>query len=172
KGALADEAHASLQLLKDQIQQVQEAAKSAFWDQKQAKVGVKSISRYPSKPSFCISAVLLQANSANEGNAYARLHYKSPQGLTKLVKHRCAKVLKSIAKGSKLPDASKIVIQGRLSGGTKDFAETIYQISITIDEMKKHDWSSIKEEEIMELWKVDRDYMGSLILRKSNYPFK
>ncbi|MGD2270705.1 MAG: hypothetical protein PVI06_09925, partial [Desulfobacterales bacterium] len=57
KGALADEAHASLQLLKDQIQQVQEAAKSAFWDQKQAKVGVKSVSRYPSKPSFCISAV-------------------------------------------------------------------------------------------------------------------
>jgi hypothetical protein len=73
--------------------------------------------------------------------------------------------------GAKLPDASEITIQARHGvrqsyqgvpfGGT-DVAMTLYQISISIDEIKKHDWSFIGEEEIMDLWTVDKNIIPSL----------
>ena len=161
EGELADKVRMSLQLLKDQIQQIREAAKSVLTEQ--AKVRVKSALRYPNKHYFVVYAYLLQANSAWDGFT-ARFDYGTRERLTKLVKYRCAKVLKSIgkiAKDAKLPDASAIAIVGKIGGGTK---ENIYNISITIDEIKKHDWLSIKEEEIMELWKVDRNIIYSLRL--------
>jgi hypothetical protein len=169
KGELADEARASLQSLQEQIRQVREAAKSAFRHPKQAKVEVKSVHQYPSKPTFAIKAVLLQSNSANEDLVH-QPYYDSHKGLTVLVKKRCARILKSLAKGSKLPDASEIAIWGCLSGGKEGFGPAIYNISITIDEIKKHDWSSIEEKKIMELWKVNRNRIRSLVLQATRRP--
>lgn len=172
EGRFKDEVLKALQALKDEIKEVEEAAKKVL--PKEAKVEVTSISQYPRKPEFLISAHLLEGHSADETSPYVQGDYGTHEKLTRLVRLRCATILKSVATGAKLPDASAITIKARhgvrqsyidmpLSG--TDVAMTIYQISISIDEIKKHDWSSIKEEEIMELWKVDENVIPSLQIR-------
>lgn len=39
---------------------------------------------------------------------------------------------------------------------------TIYQVSISLDKIKKYEWSRIKLEKIMALWKVDKNIIPSL----------
>ena len=169
EGPLSDEARLSLKSLKNQIKHLRDAAKKVL--PKEANVQVTSISRFPNRPEFLISAHLLKGHSADETNPYVRGNYGTHEKLTRLIKYRCAKVLKSIAKNVNLHNASKIVIQGRHGVrqtplynpfGGKDVAMTIYQISISTDEIKKHNWMSIKEKEVVKLWSVDKNIIPRL----------
>ena len=72
---------------------------------------------------------------------------------------------------AELPDASEIAIQARHGvrqyyvgdlSGSNDVAMTIYQINISVDEIKKHNWSYISEEEIMRYWRVINNIIPSL----------
>ncbi len=169
KGAHADEALRCLQSLNVQIKAIEEATKRAL--PKEARVEVTSVSRFPQKPQFLISAHLLEGHSADETSPYVRGDYGTHEKLTRLVRYRCAKILLSIVTGAKLPDASEISIAARhgvrqtysLSAfsGT-DTALTIYQISIPVSKIREHEWSKIKLEEIMELWTVSKNIIPEL----------
>jgi len=168
-GAEADETRRALQDLKNQLQGVKEAAQKVL--PKEVSVDVTSVSRFPRKPEVCISAHLLEGHSADERSPYVRGNYGTHEKLTRLVRYRCAKIVKSVATAAKLPDASEITIQcrhgvrqfyvGVVSGDT-DIAMTIYQVSMAIEEITKHDWSSVHEEDIMEYWEVDTDIIPLL----------
>jgi hypothetical protein len=165
----ANEARLSLENLKSQLKAVENAARSVL--PSEAKVEVTSVSRYPQKPDLVISAHLLEGHSADDKSPYVRGDYGTHEKLTRLVRYRCAKVLKSIFMVTNLPDAGKINIEGRHGvrqstigipfGGT-DVAMTIYQISLPLEKARQYNWPKLEEDKIMELWSVDKNIIPSL----------
>ena len=169
KGEPADDARKSMGILRNQIRDLEEAASIVL--PLGAKVEVTSVSRFPRKPEFVIAAHLLEGHSADEKSPYVMGDYGTHEKLTRLVRFRCAKILKSISEEKKLPDGSEITIRARhgvrqsyfQSGivGT-DRAMTIYEISIPVKTLSKRDLSSVSEEAIMNLWEVKKNIIPSL----------
>ena len=162
----------SVQITREQVEGIRNAAAKVL--PPEAKVEVTTKSRFLAKPELVISAHLLEGHSPDEKSPYVQGDYGTHEKLTRLVRYRCAKIFKSVATESQIPDVSKIIIQARhgvrqtyigaLSGST-DVATTIYQISISVADIKKQNWLFIGEEEIMKLWKVDENIIPSLQLQ-------
>lgn len=168
EGPSAIEASASLGKLKEELEDMKKSVRRAL--PKGTKFDVTSVSQFPQKPAFVIQAHLLEGHSADESNPYVRGDYGDHERLTRLIRLRCSKIIQSIAQ-SKLPDASKITIEARHGvresyfaggvGGT-DVAMTLYEVSISLEKIKKQDWKNISAEKIMGLWEVDENIIPSL----------
>jgi outer membrane protein assembly factor BamD (BamD/ComL family) len=171
EGKNAEEAQRCLEELRDQIKQVEEATKSVLPEG--VDVEVTSVSQFPQKPRLLISAHLLEGHSADETNPYVRGPYSTRDKLTRLVRLRCAKILKSVVVQAQLPDASEITIQARhgvrevnlATGASSDVAKTLYEVSISLDKIKEHDWTTISLEKVMELWTVDENIIPYIDIR-------
>lgn len=169
KGPLADNASLYLKNLKNQLKAVEQAARDVL--PPEAKVEVTSVSRYPQKSDFVISAHLLEGHSTDDNSPYVRGDYGTHEKLTNLIRYRCAKVLKSIFSGTNFPNAGKIIIKARhgvrqsyFSGGFggTDIAMTIYEVSISLDRIKEYNWAQIQLEKVMELWSVEQNIIPKL----------
>jgi hypothetical protein len=169
EGKLAEDIKIALKTLKNQLKGIEEAARLVL--PSEAKVNVKSMSRYPQQADFVISAHLLEGHSTNDANPYVQGDYGTHEKLTRLVRLRCATVLKSVFTRADLPVEGSIVIDachgvrqstvGDFSRGT-DVPMTIYKISLSLEKAKKQPWAKIKEEAIMDLWSVDENIIPSL----------
>ena len=167
-GECAKHAQAGLDDLNRQILEVELAAKKVL--PQEAKVEVTSISRFPQKPEFLISAHLLEGHSADEKSPYVRGNYGTHEKLTRLVRYRCARILKSVADESALPDASEITIRAchgvrQVYVGTArrdDVAMTIYQVSLPIETARDKNLAKLAEEDVIELWRVEKNIIPSL----------
>lgn len=163
------EAKKNILILKDQIYALEQATLKVL--QEGAEVEVDLVSRYPDKPEFVISAHLLEGHSADERSPYVLGDYDTHEKLTRLVRLRCAKILKSIAETGIIPDGSSIIIKARhgvrqtyypqVNIGT-DVGMTIYEINMPIDMFKNHDLYTMNEEEIMLLWRVKENIIPQL----------
>ena len=166
---------ASVQIPHEQLEGIRSAAARVL--PPEAKVEVTTESCFLSRPALIISAHLLEGHSSDETSPYVQGDYGTHEKLTRLVSYRCAKILRSVATESQIPDVSKIVIQSRHgvrqyvvtqpysgfpAGGGTDVAMTIYTVSVPIDSMKGRGWSSMDEERIMQLWTVDMNIIPSL----------
>lgn len=159
----------AVQFRPEQLQDIRAAAAKVL--PAEAKVEVSTKARFLAKPDVVISAHLLEGHSADEASPYVRGDYATHEKLARLVRYRCAKVLKSVFVGTNLSDAGRIIIEARhgvrqvaggaLFGGT-DVAMTIYQISVPVEEAGKQNWSQLAEDKIMQLWSVDRNIIPSL----------
>lgn len=165
---LALEAFKCLNNLRSQIKDLEKAVTKVLPEG--AKVEITTVSQYPRKPEFAIKAHLLEGHSADESNPYVRGDYGTHEKLTRLVRYRCAKILKSISEEMKLPDGDDITISARhgvrqsyYTGvqGT-DVSMTIYEISISIKTMMERELSNMSEESIMKLWEVNKNIIPSL----------
>jgi hypothetical protein len=169
EGKLCPEARLALKNLKNHLKDIEDATRKVL--PAEAKVEVASVSRYPHKADFVISAHLLEGRSADDTSPYVRGDYGTHEKLTRLVRYRCAKILKSVFTSANLPDAGKIIIEARHGvrqtylgvqfGGT-DVAMTIYQISISLEKAKIQNWSLMTEKDIMEIWSTDKNIIPSL----------
>jgi len=135
------------------------------------KVEVKTVRGLPKKPQFLIAAHLLEGHSADETSPYVRGDYGTHEKLTRLVQFRCAKILKSVAADALPSNASDIAIStrhgvresyvGQPFSGT-DVAMTIYEITISVADVKKNEMGKMDEELIMKLWNVRKNIIPSL----------
>jgi hypothetical protein len=173
EGKLAEEIKVTLKTLKNQLKNIEEAARVVLPNE--AEVTVKSISRYPQQSDFVISAHLLEGRSTNDANPYVQGDYGTHEKLIRLVRLRCATVLKSVFTRTVLPAKGRIIIDachgvrqstvGDYSRGT-DVPMTIYKISLSLGEAKMQQWSKMKVEAIMDLWSVDENIIPSLQFSK------
>lgn len=140
----------------------------------EANVEVTTMKGTSTKPAFVISAHLLEGHSADDESPYIKGDYGTHEKLTRLVKFRCAKILKSIAINAKKPDAGRITIKVR--HGVRqyyvdnpfawdDVAMTIYQVSISLEKMRALNWNTISLESIMKMWSVDKNIIPDLDFR-------
>ncbi|MGB8952030.1 MAG: outer membrane protein assembly factor BamD [Candidatus Aminicenantales bacterium] len=168
QGLFVEEAQKRLSLLKEQIRQIELATKKAL--PAGAKVEVTSVSRFPQKPQFNIAAHLLEGHSADEKSPYVRGDYGTHEKLIRLVQLRCARILKSIATKAQYPEGSEIVICARHGVrqsyfgaiGGADVAMTIYEIAVPIETLKTKSLASMKLEDIIKLWVVNKNIIPSL----------
>jgi hypothetical protein len=129
------------------------------------------VSRFPQKPQFVIAAHLLEGHSADENSPYVRGDYGTHEKLVRLVRLRCAEILKSIANENILPEGSELVISARhgvreyynpsQTNGT-DVAITIYEISVAMEVLKTHTLATMNEVTIMDLWSVTKNIIPEL----------
>ncbi len=178
-----DDARKNITTIKEQIKQLDKAVRNVL--PSGSEINIRSISRYPDKPEFVIWAHLLEGHSADENNPYVRGNYGTHEKLTRLVRYRCAKILKSISEGKIIPDGSSmkivsmhgvrqiynpmldrnpnpIVVNQRMNAAPVDKAMAIYIITIPIDIMKRSDLSKLSEEKIMSLWDVTTNIIPEL----------
>lgn len=160
---------ASVQMTPKQVEEIRSAVARVL--PREANVEVTQKSHFLAKPSLIVSAHLLEGHSPDETNPYVRGDYSTQEKLTRLVRYRSAKIIKSVVSSAQIPDVSKIVIQARhgvsqfyygIPFGGNDVAMTIYVVSISIKDLRDRDYSKIDEKEIMLMWKVNRDIIPSL----------
>ena len=159
----------SVQITQEQVEGIRSAAAKVL--PPEAKVEVTTKSRFLAKPVLIISAHLLEGHSPDETSPYVRGDYGTHEKLTRLIRYRSAKILKSVVAESQIPDVSKITIQARhgvrqiyygSNSGGGDVAMTIYVVSISINDVRNKNLLTITEKEIMALWKVDKNIIPSL----------
>jgi len=102
---------ASVQIPREQIEEIRSAAARVL--PPEGKVEVTTKGRFLSKPALVISAHLLEGHSPDEASPYVIGDYGTNEKLTRLVRYRCAKIIKAVATKSQIPDVSKIIIQAR-----------------------------------------------------------
>lgn len=167
---------ASVQLRPEQIEDIKTAAAKVL--PPEAKVEVTTKSRFLSKPDLVISAHLLEGHSADDNNPYVRGDYGTHDKLTRLVRHRCARVIKSVVKETQLNSFSKIIVQGchgvrqyysSIPIGGTDVAMNIYIVSIPLQMLDKEYMSKIDEDKIMSLWSVEKNIIPELEIRSTYF---
>lgn len=168
-GKLAEEVAIALKNLQSQLKSVEEAARLVL--PPEAKVNVISVSRYPRPADYVISAHLLEGHSTNDANPYVRGDYGTHEKLTRLVRLRCANVLKSVFTRTSLPTEGRIIIdachgvrqstRGGRSSST-DVPMTIYKISMDLEKARMQQWLKLDEKAVMDLWSVDENIIPSL----------
>lgn len=134
------------------------------------EVAVETQNRFLSKPDIVISAHLLEGHSADEASPYVKGDYGTHEKLTRLVRLRSAKIVKSVMACSKLPNVGSIVVNarhgvrqayvGRPSSGT-DAAMTIYAVRFGLDAAEK-ETAVLTEEQIMQRFHVIRNIIPGL----------
>ena len=139
---------------------------------------VRGKSRILAKPALVISAHLLEGHSPDENSPYVRGDYGTHEKLTRLVRYRSAKVLKSVLTETQLPGVGRLIVQARhgvrqhvgsFSSPGKDVAMTIYEVGLPLDNAQDTAWHDLSEEEVMALWTVKTNIIPSL--RFSTVPY-
>jgi hypothetical protein len=129
------------------------------------------------RPSLVISAHLLEGHSPDEESPYVRGDYGTKEKLERLVKFRCARILKSIARPIlRAPAIDEITILARhgvrefvlrnqvpISDGT-DTPTTIFSVTFSTTFYKYQDVANMSEEDIMRRWRVNINIIRSLTI--------
>ena len=167
---------ARIQVRPEQIRDIKEAAEKVL--PPNAKVEVSTTqNNFFSKPDIIISAHLLEGHSADDNNPYVKGDYGTHEKLTRLVRHRCARVIKSVLNETQTSIFNKIIIQGcngvrqynsGVQYGGTDMAMQIYVVSITISNINNVKLLNISEEDIMKMWTVEKNIIPELEI-KSTY---
>jgi hypothetical protein len=167
----------------EQLQGVRKAAQKVL--PTSAQVSVTTREHTFSKSDIIISAHLLEGHSADESSPYVRGDYGTHDKLTRLVRLRCARILRSLVTEQQIPDAGSFVIQAHHGvrvtrtygnmpampfGGT-DTAMTIYVVKMPIPQMRDPKWSALTDEQIMARWELESNIIPTLQFRSSPFGF-
>ena len=135
-----------------------------------AEVSVDTHSRFLSKPDLVISAHLLEGHSADEKSPYVRGDYGTHEKLTRLVRFRSAKIVKSVLTDTALPNVGGIVVGachgvrqshvGQPFSGA-DVAMTLYIVRFVLEPTGVQS-SELSEEQIIDRFRVTRNIIPSL----------
>ena len=135
-----------------------------------ADVSVDTQSRFLARPDLVISAHLLQGHSADEKSPYVRGDYGTHDKLTRLVRFRSAKIVKSLIMDTTLPNVDGIVINARhgvrqsyvgQSVARTDVAMTLYTVRFVLEPTDSQ-LTEISEEEIIDRFLVKRNIIPTL----------
>jgi len=166
-----------IQISSEEIERIQSAAAKVLPEE--ANVEVALDLSVLVEPTLIISAHLLEGHSPDEDSPYVRGDYTTREKLTRLVRYRSAKILKSVINEALPPDIKRVKIQARhgvrqysyvISPALKgtDIAMTIYVVNISINDVKNIDWSKITEGDIMQLWKVEGNIIPNLVFSQTS----
>lgn len=160
----------------DQLDGIRRAAEAVLPAGADVKVSTRNRGR--STADVVISAHLLEGHSEDEKSPYVRGDYGTHEKLTRLVRYRCARILRSIAAQEQIPPAEHLVIRARhgvrvtrsSAGGAPislgaDEAMTLYQVKTSIEEMRAPGWRDLTEEDVMQRWKLEQNIIPSLEFR-------
>lgn len=143
-----------------------------------ANISVHTQGRFLSKPDLVISAHLLEGHSADESSPYVRGDYGTHERLTRLVRYRSAKVIKSILAEGTLPDVGGIVVNTRHGvrqsyigqpSSSSDVAMTLYTVRYPVQSPNIMQSSNSSEKEIMEMFIVMRNVIPTLTFSTVSY---
>lgn len=159
----------TVNLTQEERESIQRAAAKVL--PKGAQVEVETQNRFLSKPDLVISAHLLEGHSADEQSPYVRGDYGTHEKLTRLVRLRSAKVIKSVLAETTLPNVGGIIVHTRHGvrqsyagapfSGT-DVAMTIYTVRHVLEPPGSAQSSALTEKQIMERLEVVQNIIPSL----------
>lgn len=138
-----------------------------------AKVAVDTQSRFLSKSDLVISAHLLEGHSADEKSPYVRGDYGTHEKLTRLVRFRSARIVKSILTDTTLPNVGGIIVNAfhgvrqtdfNKPNSVRDVAMTLYTARFVLESTTTQS-KGITEEQIIDRFQVKRDIIPSLSIR-------
>lgn len=154
----------SSRISQEQLEGVRQAAQKVLPDG--AQVGIFTERHVFSKPDVVILAHLLVPESADEGHGYVKPYVVTHDELERLVRLRCANILRSLVRESKVPNVSSFIIQARdggrvmpalTDGFVSDGATTFYVVEMSARQMRDPKWLQLSDEQLMERWRVTQD---------------
>jgi hypothetical protein len=170
-----------------------------------AEVSVTTQNHIFYKPDVIISAYLLfEGYSADESSSpyvrgdthekltrlYGKGDYGPNEKLARLVRFRCAKILRSLVSESQVPDAGRFAIEARYDcrlklsyngvpaksgiGSDTDtnlYTVTVYSAWMPAKQMRDPKWSELTDEQVMARWYLWIDEIPSLRFSSSQFGF-
>ncbi|MEI6692202.1 MAG: hypothetical protein WCL43_05730 [Chlorobium sp.] len=160
----------SVQVSKAQLEGVRQAAEKVLPYGAQVSVSV-------THSDIVIAAHLLEGHSADENSPYVVGDYGTHDKLERLVRFRCAKILKSlVSEAQVVPDVKNFVIEARhgvrvtrvygnaaaTPGSGIDEAMTIYIVKMPASQLKDPQWPILTDDQVMSRWREELDIIPSL----------
>ncbi len=130
-------------------------------DKKQAK-----------KPALLLSTSLFEGISPGDKDPQVKRRYGDEKALTQWAEARAAKTLVEFLRDAELPDSiCGVTLQlthgvsqyfGSIDGRHRNTPMVIYEVHIPLSEIRKQNWTSISESDVMKLWKVNTDLIPQI----------
>ncbi len=177
----ASQNQSRFQGLQSQFQGLRSAAKRTL--PAGADVWVEIKPHVFSKPDVVIDVDSLEGYSVDKDSPYVRDAYNTQESVTRLVRVRCAHILKSIVSEQQIPDAHSIIIKAwhdvrvpnrdigsfHLSG-SRDMPVPIYGVKMPVGKMRDPQWAQWNDEYLMQQWSVESDMIPGLHFSSERRP--
>ena len=167
---------ATVQITPQQRESIQQAAQKVLPEGAQVTIGTQP--RLFSQPDLTIAAHLLEGHASDEQSPYVRGDYGTHEKLTRLVRLRSAKVIKSILDNAQLPDVGGVLVHtmhgvrqsyaGQPFSGN-DVPMTLYTVRFGLSTSASGRAHVLSEDDIIRRFKVKRNIIPSLSFSRSWY---
>ncbi len=167
---------ATVQLTPPQKESIRQAAQKVL--PQEVVVEVDTQARFLSKADLVIAAHLLEGHSADETSPYVRGDYGTHEKLTRLVRLRSAKVIRSVLANAQLPDVGGILVHTKHGVrqsyvgqpfSDRDVAMTLYTVRFGVTIVGGKASAVPTEDEIIQQLTVQKNIIPSLSFRTVSF---